>query len=55
LAYGGVEAKFNAFLTSAVEGGENKNCKPLRFTLTQKDADTDWLRGWVGTGTGLKL
>jgi hypothetical protein len=42
-------------LTIALEGGENKNFKPRRFTRIERDPDNYWLGGWVGTGTGLKL
>jgi hypothetical protein len=46
--YCGVEVYFNAFLTSALDGGEWSASCPGRFTSRERDPGTHRIGGWVG-------
>jgi hypothetical protein len=46
--YWGVEVYFQAFLTSALDGGEWSASRPGRFTPRERTARIHWIGGWVG-------
>jgi len=43
-----VEVQFDAFLTSALDGGEWLTSRPGRFTPRERAFGTHWIGGWVG-------
>jgi hypothetical protein len=43
-----VEVKINAFVTSALQGGEWSASRPGRFTSRERAPGTHWIGGWVG-------
>jgi hypothetical protein len=45
---GGVEDYLQAFLTSALDGGEWSTSRPGRFIPREKAPGTHWIGGWVG-------
>jgi hypothetical protein len=47
-SYGGVDAYFHVFFTSALVAGERSASRPGRFT-----PGTHWIGGWVGPRAGL--
>jgi hypothetical protein len=46
--YGGVEVKLQAFLTSALDGGEWLASRPGRFDPGEMVRGTHWIGGWGG-------
>jgi hypothetical protein len=51
--YWGVEVEAQAFLTSALDGGEWSTSRPGRFTPEEGAPVTNWVGGWVGPRSGL--
>jgi hypothetical protein len=51
--YGVVEVQFDAFLTSALDGGEWSASHPGRFTPRERAPGTHWIGGWMGPRAGL--
>jgi hypothetical protein len=54
-AYGGVDVLVHVILASALARGEWSISHPCRFTLGERATSTHWIRGWVGTKTGLDM
>jgi hypothetical protein len=53
--YRGVEVLLNAFLTSALDGGEWSASLPGRFISRGRSTGTHWIGGWVGPRAGLDV
>jgi hypothetical protein len=51
--YWGIEVHLNAFLTSALNEGEWSASHPGRFTPSERDPSTHWIRGCVAPRAGL--
>jgi hypothetical protein len=52
--YEGVDVYTQAFLTSALAGGEWSATRPGRFNTEERATITHFIGGWVGPRTGLK-
>jgi hypothetical protein len=48
-----VELYLNAFLTSALDGGEWSASRPGRFIPRERAPGTRWIGGWMGPRVGL--
>jgi hypothetical protein len=44
---GGVQVYFDAFLTSAVDGGDLSDSRPGCFTAELRAPGTHWIGGWM--------
>jgi hypothetical protein len=51
--YGGMDVYIQAFLTSALVGGEWSDSLPGRFTPGERAPGTHWIGGWMGPRAGL--
>jgi hypothetical protein len=51
--YGGVDVQLNAFITSAVNGGEWSVSRPGILTAGERAPYSICIGGWVGPGAGL--
>jgi hypothetical protein len=43
----------HVFLTSALDGGEWSDSRPVRFTSRERASGTHWIGGWVDPRVGL--
>jgi hypothetical protein len=55
MACWGVEVRFHAFLTSALDGSEWLPSRPGRFTPRERAPGTHWIGVWVGPIASLLL
>jgi hypothetical protein len=49
----GVEVELNAFLTSALDGGDWSPSRPDPFIPRERGPSIHWIGGWVGPRAGL--